>query len=175
MSTNSKKLEITEEIAVRMLQGRASVSKVGVVYSGVEINNVTHQMNDGTKFYWKDEEGNDTDRSYSIVNLKAMTPYQQAEAVAALQLGDYEAAVNKTLSLNVDHDTAMEWEAVGVGSLTLTKVMNKDGVEILVAKKFVPAQSIDAGRIDIQGLLAAANKQQKKGAPADLDTGADGE
>jgi len=154
-----------------MLQGRASTPKTGVVYNGIEINNVTHQMNDGTKFYWKDSEGNDTDRSYSIVNFKAMTTYQQAEAMRLFTEGDFEGAVNKTISLNVDHETAMEWEAVGVGSLTLTKVINKDGAEIVVAKKFVPAQTIDATRVDFSALLERARGAVAKGPAEENDAG----
>jgi len=169
MSTEAKKLEITEEVAVRMLQSRASVDKVGVVYAGIEINNVTHQMKDGTKFYWKDAEGNDTNRSYSIVNFKAMTPYQQQQALEAFQDMRFEDAVNKTLSLNVDHELAMEWEAVGVGSLTLTKVTNNDGIEILVAKKFVPAQTVDSTKIDFTGLLNAAQSRVAKGSANNMD------
>lgn len=167
MSTTS--IELTEERVINILSSRANIAKTGVAYKGVEIGNITYQTKEGENFYWKDEDGNDTDRRYAIVNLKAMSPWQQQEAMRLLGEGDLQGATNQSLSLNVDPETAAEWERVGSGSLITTTVINKDGVEIMVAKKFIPAQSIDATRVDFQALLKKSREVHKKGNVDDMN------
>lgn len=165
----TKQFELTEKRAISMLSSNASIPKVGVPYNGVEVRNVSHTDKEGNPWTYKDEDGNITGE-YAIVNLKAQTPYHQAESLALFQNGELQEAVNKTISINVNPAEAQEIDAVGVGTLTMGTAYSKNlEQDIIVAKRFKPAAAIDVKSVDFNALLAKAAEAANTGTPNEGD------
>tara|TARA_R110000782_G_scaffold139868_1_gene232376 strand:- start:403 stop:963 length:561 start_codon:yes stop_codon:yes gene_type:complete len=134
-------MEITLDIAQRIIEGTPVLTEVGVPYKGIEVTHVGFTDADGTPFEY--ESGD----QYAIVSLKAYNEYQFENAVAAFVAEDYDEAVAKSLSVSMTVDKAREIQAKSTGTVILQTVMNSDDVEIIVVRSFVPAVAVDASKM----------------------------
>lgn len=96
-------VNITMELAERILANRVVVGDVGVCETSITVGSVSEGIKDAngtvTPFYWEDEDGNpDTTRPYVIVNLNAMSEAQMQRAEELFEEGEYQGAVNSRTS-----------------------------------------------------------------------------
>ena len=103
--------------------------------SGIAITSISYTDKHGKPFTY--EKSKDP---YAIVNFKAITEYQLAEAFAEFQKGDYEKALGRNLSINMSPEKARELVPNQRGILYTTLVPKKDDPNTLicVADSFVP-------------------------------------
>jgi len=131
-------MEITKEIAQRIIESTPVITEANVPYKGIEINHIGFTDADGEPFAW--ESGDE----YAIVSFKACTEYQFNNAVEAFVAEDYDEAVRSNLTLSVPVEKARLWSIKTPGTLVCRKIMNNDNVEIMVANSYQPAVAIDS-------------------------------
>lgn len=133
-------MEITKEIAQRIIESSPVITEANVPYKGIEITNIGYVDADGEPFAW--ESGDE----YAIVSFKALTEYQFDNAVQSFIEEDYETAVRNNLTLSVPVEKARLWTVKTPGTLVCRKILNNDGIEIMVANSYQPAVAIDASK-----------------------------
>lgn len=145
-------MEITKDIAEKIINSRSVVDQAGVPYKGIEVTNVGYTDAEGDAFLWED-----TEEEYAIVSLNACTPYQLQQAVEEFIDEDFDSACNHNVSIRMNVEKARE---LGKGTpCTLIMVERQtdiDGVDttILVAKSVVPVASVTAKKASLADLLA---------------------
>jgi hypothetical protein len=134
-------MEITMEIAQRIIEGTPVLTEVGVPYKGIEVTHVGYVDGDGTP--WEYESGD----KYAIVSLRAYNEHQFDNAVEAFVAEDYDEAVAKSLSVNILVDKLGDIQAKSTGTVILSTYMNADDIECVGIRSFVPAMAIDASKM----------------------------
>jgi hypothetical protein len=146
-------MEITKEIAEKIINKRALVSEAGVPYGKVEVTHIGYTDGEGEQ--WNDEFIGD----FAIVSLNAVTPFQLEEAVNAFIEGDYENAVNKNISIRVPVAQVGSIQKGGTGVLLMreAELVNEDTgetVTALFAKSFTPAKIEAFKAVSLADMLA---------------------
>lgn len=167
----SVKLEITEEIAERIINSRVLIEEALVPYKGVEVSYVGFVDSEGNPFLWEDSE-----EPYAIVSFKATNEHQLMKAVELFEAGEFEEATNTNMSMRMNVDKARELIVGGLGSLICHEVEvedeNGDNAIALLPKKFVPAEAKVAKKVSLADLLAKkAGKAVEAKAEAKIATG----
>jgi len=145
-------MEITREIAEKIINSRSVVDQAGVPYKGIEVTNVGFNDSDGEPFVWEDSE-----EQYAIVSLNACTGYQLEQAVEEFIAEDYDNACNHNVSIRMNVDKARE---LGKGTPCVLVMVERqteiDGVDttILVAKSITPVAAVVAKKATLADLLA---------------------
>lgn len=122
-------MEITREIAQRIIESRPVIDEMLTPFKGVEVSHVGFTDRHGDAFEW--ENGDE----YAIVSFKAMSEYGFDRAVEDFNDEEYTDACNHTLSMSMDVEKARDLIGA-VGVLTCHKIENKDGEMITVVKSF---------------------------------------
>lgn len=146
-------MEITKEIAQRIIESSPVITEANVPYKGIEVTNIGYTDADGEPFAW--ESGDE----YAIVSFKALTEYQFDNAVQAFIEEDYEGAVRHNLTLSLPVEKARLLSVKTPGTLVCRKILNNDGVEIMVANSYQPAVAIDSSKAkrSLADILAGKN------------------
>lgn len=131
-------MEITKEIAQRIIESTPVITEANVPYKGIEINHIGFNDADGNPFSY------DNGDEYAIASFKAVSEYQFDKSVEAFVEEDYDTAVAGSLSMRVPVEKARLWSVKTPGTLVCHKVINNDGVEIMVARSYQPAVAIDS-------------------------------
>ena len=145
-------MEITREIAEKIINSRSVVDQAGVPYKGIEVTNVGFNDSDGEPFVWEE-----SDEMYAIVSLNACTSYQLEQAVEEFIAEDYDNACNHNVSIRMNVDKARE---LGKGTPCVLVMVERqteiDGVDttILVAKSITPVAAVTAKKATLADLLA---------------------
>jgi hypothetical protein len=152
-------MEITKEIAEKIINSRSIVDQPGVPYKGIEVVHVGYTNSEGEEFLWEN-----TDEPYAIVSLNASTPYQLEQAVEEFIDEDYDSACNHNVSIRMNVEKARELSK-GV-PCTLVMVERQtliDDVEttILVAKSVAPVAAITAKKASLADILAKKDVEPK--------------
>ena len=145
-------MEITREIAEKIINSRSVVDQAGVPYKGIEVTNVGFNDSDGEPFVWEE-----SDEEYAIVSLNACTPYQLEQAVEEFVAEDYDNACNHNVSLRMNVDKARELvKGVPYTLVMVERQTEIDGVDttILVAKSITPVAAVVAKKATLADLLA---------------------
>lgn len=145
-------MEITKEIAEKIINSRSIVDQAGVPFKGIELSNVGFTNSDGEPFVWEE-----SDEEYAIVSLNACTPYQLEQAVEEFIAEDYDNACNHNVSLRMNVDKARELvKGVPYTLVMVERQTEIDGVDttILVAKSITPVASVVAKKASLADLLA---------------------
>lgn len=145
-------MEITKEIAEKIINSRSIVDQAGVPFKGIELSNVGFTNSDGEPFVWEE-----SDEEYAIVSLNACTPYQLEQAVEEFIAEDYDNACNHNVSLRMNVDKARELvKGVPYTLVMVERQTEIDGVDttILVAKSITPVASVVAKKATLADLLA---------------------
>jgi hypothetical protein len=146
-------MEITREIAERIINSKALIEESSVPYKGVEVSYVGYNDADGEPFLWEE-----TDEPYAIVSFKAMNAHQLSTAVQEFVDEDYDSCVNHNLSMRMSIEKANEIHAgVTIGVLICHEVeIDVDGeAELaLLPKAFSPAKAKDVKKVSLADLLA---------------------
>lgn len=122
-------MEITREIAQRIIESRPVIDEMLTPFKGVEVSHVGFTDKHGDAFEW--ENGDE----YAIVSFKAMSEYGFDRAVEDFNDEEYADACKHTLSMSMDVEKARDLIGA-VGVLTCHKIENKDGEMITVVKSF---------------------------------------
>lgn len=127
-------MSIDSTLAKQILNSRILISAPGKYR--VKVTNVTPYVR---------ENGQSTD----IVSVNAMTPYAQAQAIAALKEKDYDAACNTNMSGSVLDRQYCPSKGEFV-YMNVDAIPNKDGVEILVVQSFteIPVSTTTKANFD---------------------------
>jgi len=148
-------MEITREIALKMIESRPVIEQAMVPYKGIDIAYVGYVNADGEPFTW--ESGDE----YAIVSFNATNEYKFNESVEAFKNEDYEEAVNGRLSLSVPVEQARKLSKGLPGTLICHYVTitddNGEDIEILVPKSFAPVEAIVAKKRSLSDILAKAD------------------
>ena len=145
-------MEITKEIAEKIINSRSIVDQAGVPFKGIELSNVGFTNSDGEPFVWEE-----SDEEYAIVSLNACTSYQLEQAVEEFIAEDYDNACNHNVSIRMNVDKARE---LGKGTPCVLVMVERqteiDGVDttILVAKSITPVAAVTAKKATLADLLA---------------------
>ena len=145
-------MEITKEIAEKIINSRAIVEDAGVPYKGIEVTYVGYNDENGEPFTWEDSE-----EQYAIVSLNACTPYQLEKSVEEFIAEDYNNACNHNVSIRMNVDKARELSKGTPCTLIMVERQTEiDGVDttILVAKSVAPVASVVAKKTNLSALLA---------------------
>ena len=147
-------MEITQEIAERIINSKVVIEESNTPYKGVEVSYVGYTDGDGEPFVWEE-----SDEPYAIVSFKAMNNHQLKQAVAEYLEEDYDECVNHNLSMRMSIEKANEIHAgvtIGVLICHEVEVENEDGdIELaLLPKAFSPAKAKDAKKISLADLLS---------------------
>jgi hypothetical protein len=147
-------MEITQEIAERIINSKAIIEESNVPYKGVEVSYVGYTDAEGEPFLWED-----TEEPYAIVSFKAMNEHQLKTAVQEYLDEEYDDAVNHNLSMRMSIEKANEIHAgVTIGVLICHEVeVDNDGEPemALLPKAFSPAKAKDAKKVSLADLLKA--------------------
>lgn len=144
-------MEITKEIALRLIESKPVIDQALVPYKGIEVTYVGYTDSEGDAFTWEDGS------EYAIVSFKAVNEYGFEQSVEDFKNEDYESAVNRNLSLRMNVEQARNVSKGITGTLICHLRPNQDGVEILVPKSFAPAQAIVAKTRSLTDILAKAD------------------
>ena len=144
-------MEITREKALAMIESKPVIDQVMVPYKGIEVTYVGYVDKDGDAWTWEDGT------EYAIVSLKAVNEYNFNESVEDFKNEDYVSAVNRNMSININVDQARKISKGITGTLICHTRLNKEGVEIVVPKSFVPLESIVAKTRSLSSILAKAD------------------
>lgn len=145
-------MEITQEIAERIINGKSLIEQALVPYKGIEVSYVGFVDADGEPFLWED-----TEEPYAIVSFKAMNEHQLNQSVEEFADGDYESAVNHNLSMRMDVVKAREICKGTPGTLICHEVeVGEEGAKetALLPKNFVPAVAVVAKTASLADRLA---------------------
>ena len=147
-------MEITREIAEKMINSRSLVDQAGVPFKKVDVSYVGYVDANGDALV--DDDGNE----YAIVSFNAITPYKLEQAVADFIAEDYESAVNHNLSMRMSVSQAKLIAKGCPGTLVLREAeVDVDGtmVTALFAKSFTPAVAVDSKKVSLADMLAKAS------------------
>jgi hypothetical protein len=147
-------MEITQEIALRIIESKPVIEQAMVPYKGIEVSHVGYTDADGEPFMWEDGT------EYAIVNFKAVNEYGFEQSVADFQNEDYESAVNYNLSMRMSVDKAQDLAKGVPGTLVCQMItVDIDGVdtEVLMPKSYTPAQAIVAKKRSLSDILAKSD------------------
>ena len=144
-------MEITREIAEKIINNRALVDQAGVPYKKVEVSYVGYVDANGDAFV--DDNGNE----FAIVTFNASTPYQLEQAVADFIAEDYDSATGHRVSMRMPVKQAQNIEKGFTGTLMLREgEVEVDGEMIiaLFAKSFVPTAAVEVKKVSLADMLA---------------------
>jgi hypothetical protein len=147
-------MEITKEIAEKIINSRSLVDQAGVPFKKVEVLYVGYADANGDAFV------DDNDEEYAIVSFNAVTPYQLEKAVEDFIAEDYESATNHKVSMRMPIKQANLVAKGCPGTLLLREAeVEVDGEMVigLFAKSFTPAQAVDSKKVSLADLLAKAS------------------
>jgi hypothetical protein len=144
-------MEITREKALAMIESKPVIDQVMVPYKGIEVTHVGYTDSEGDAWTWEDGT------EYAIVSLKAVNEYGFEQSVEDFKNEDYESAVNRNLSLRMNVEQARNVSKGITGTLICHTRPNKEGVDIVVPKSFVPLESIVAKTRSLSSILAKAD------------------
>jgi len=150
------RIEITEEIAERIISSRMLIEEALVPYKGIEVTYVGYVDAEGEPFLWED-----SDEPYAIVSFKATNNYQLGKSLDLFEQGDFEGATSKSLSMRMNVDKA---KGIVAGATSGTLVCHEvevededtgDTVLALLPKNFIPAEAKTAKKVSLKELMDA--------------------
>jgi len=147
-------MEITKEIAERIINSRALVDQAGVPFKKVEVTYVGYTDSNGDNFV--DDNGDE----FAIVSFNAVTPYQLEKSVEDFIAEDYESAVNHNVSMRMPVKQASLVAKGCPGTLLLRDAeveVEGEMITALFAKSFTPAVAVDSKKVSLADLLAKAS------------------
>lgn len=171
-------MEITQEIAERIIKSKVVIDEVQTPFKGVEISHIGYLDANDEPFMWED-----TEEEFALVSFKAMNEYQLDLAVQQYKDGDYEECVNHNLVMRMNVEKARKLSAGTTGTLICHEVDGTDEddneIKVIVPKSFVGAESKVAKRVDLDSLLGKSKDKKsdkkdkkskdKKAKKSDLD------
>jgi len=146
-------MEITREIALKMIESRPVIEQAMVPYKGIEVAYVGFTDAEGEPFIWEGDNGGE----YAIVSFNATNDYKFNESVEAFKNEDYDEAVNNRLSMRMDADKAREICKGMLGTLICHTILNSEDIEILVPKNFTPIAAVVAKKRSLSDILAKSD------------------
>lgn len=146
-------MEITREKALAMIESKPVIDQVMVPYKGIEVTYVGYTDKDGDAWTWEDST------EYAIVSLKAVNEYNFELSVEDFKNEDYLSAVNRNMSINMNVEQARKISKGITGTLICHTRPNKEGIDIVVPKSFVPLESIVAKTRSLASILAKSDVQ----------------
>ena len=153
-------MEITKDLAEKIINSRVLVEEANVPYKGIEVTHIGYTDKDGDAFV------DDNDEEYALVSFKAHTPYQLERAVEDFIDEDYESSTNHSLVMRMKPEVAREIGKGNVGTLILreAEVEDEDGemVTALFAKAFTPTVAVHGKKTSLADRLAKANGSEPK-------------
>jgi len=96
-----------------------------------------------------------------IINLSAMSSYHVEQAVSLIKKGDYQGAVNSSLSFSARPSDFIPSKGEYV-KVQVEKLTTKNGVTGLFPVALSPIKSIASGRIDIESLLEVEEEETQQ-------------
>jgi hypothetical protein len=165
-------MEITFEIAERIINSKAIIEESMTPYKGIEVSYVGYTDAEGNAFEWEREDG-DTEH-YAIVSFKAMNTHQLNTAIDEFEAENFDDAVNHNLSMRMSIAKADELSAGMIGTLICHEVQVKDeDGELtddlaLLPKTFAPIKAKVAKKASLADMIASrkAKAEAKVEAPA---------
>lgn len=147
-------MEITQEIALRIIESKPVIEKALVPYKGIEVSHVGYTDGDGEPFMWEDGT------EFAIVSFKAVSEYGFEQSVEDFKNEDFDSAVNHKLTMRMNVDKAQDLAKGVPGTLVCHMVtVDIDGVdtEVLMPKTYTPAAAIVAKKRSLSDILAKSD------------------
>ncbi len=149
-------MEITQEIALRIIESKPVIEQAMVPYKGIEVSYVGFTDADGDAFVWEDGS------EYAIVSFKAVNEYGFEQSVEDFKNEDFDSAVNHNLSMRMNVDKAREISKGVPGTLICHTITNSEGIDILVPKSYSPTAAVVAKTRSLAGISAKSDTIKAK-------------
>lgn len=161
-------MEITQEIAERIINSKVIIDESLVPFKGVEISHIGYLDANGEPFMWEE-----TEEEFALVSFKAMNPYQLNLAVEEFQNEEFEECVNHNLVMRMNVEKARKLSAGTTGTLICheIEVEDEDGNEVimLAPKSYSAAESKAAKKVSLADLLGKSKDKGDKKASKSKD------
>ena len=147
-------MEITQEIALRIIESKPVIEQAMVPYKGIEVSHVGYTDGDGEPFAWEDGS------EFAVVSFKAVSEYGFQQSVEDFKNEDFESASNHKLTMRMSVDKAQDLAKGVPGTLVCHMVtVDIEGVEteVLMPKSYTPAKAVVAKKRSLTDILAKAD------------------
>jgi hypothetical protein len=151
-------MDITAEIAERIINSKAIIEESLTPYKGIEVSYVGYTDAEGEPFEW--ERDGETEH-YAIVSFKAMNTHQLMQSVEEFEAEEYDDCVNHNLSMRMSIAKADELSAGMIGTLICHDVQVKDedgeltDELALLPKSFAPIKAKVAKKASLADMIAS--------------------
>ena len=156
-------MEITQEIAERIINSKVIIEDALTPYKGVEISHIGYVDAEGEAFVWED-----TEEEFALVSFKAMNPYQLTLAVEEYENEEFDECVNHNLVMRMNVEKARKLSAGTTGVLICHEITVEDEegneVQMLAPKSYSATESVVAKKVSLKDLLGKSKdkKSDKK-------------